>query len=145
MAVFSVHQPSPTARSRHGCVLNVHQPSPTVQVADMAVCSVFISRHQPCTWQTWLCAQCSSAVTNRARGRHGCVLCSSAVTNRARGRHGCVFSVHQPSPTVHVVDMAVCSVSTSRHLPCRCRRHLYRRTVCRMEWSCGTAARTPRC
>ena len=108
-----------SAGGRHGCV---HQPSPTVQVADMAVCSVFINR----------------------------------------GRHGCVLIVHQPSPTVQVEDMAVCSVFicrnrqcrwktwlssvfTNRHLPCRCRRHLYRRTVCRVEWSCGTAARTPRC
>ena len=70
-----------------------HQPSPTVHVADMTLCSLFINRHQPCTWQTWLCAQCSSAVTNSAGGRHGCVL-----------------SVHQPSPTVQVGDMAELSV-----------------------------------
>ena len=144
-----------SAGGRHGCVLSVHQPSPTVQVADMAVCSVFISRHQPCTWQTWLCAECSSAATNSAGGRHGCVLsvhqpsptvqvadmavcsvfisrhqqcrwqtwlcaqCSSAVTNSAGGRHGCVLSVHQPSPTVQVADMAVCSVFISRHQQCR--------------------------
>ena len=82
-----------SARGRHDSVLSVHQPSPTVHVADMAVCSVFISRHQQCRWQTWLCAECSSAVTNSAGGRHGCVL-----------------SVHQPSPTVQVGDMTELSV-----------------------------------